>query len=181
MRRPLPPRGGLTRDTLRAYLATDYLFGRGPHRRVLRIGMPAPRGIVSAVFITACNPFGEMLPEARNRREMARLGTWLRLHGYRWQPGAGQGRGRAGRAWRAEPSLLVPGVDAALATCWCVRWQQNAVVHVAADGSVSLLLHPELQRRSARPAQSASSSFRSASGSAAARQPVCISSAVRLP
>ncbi len=171
----------LARETLCAYRRTDYSIGVGARRRILRIGTVAPPGVIRAVFITACNPFGRRLPAAANRRALARLMTWLRLHGYHWQRGVGKGQGRTGRTWPAEPSVLVPGVVADLAVRWCVRWRQNAVVHVADDGMVSLVLHPSLRPRRPAQLQSASSSFRSAPGSAAARQPARISSASRLP
>lgn len=56
-----------------------------------------------------------------------------------WRTIAGHGQGDDG-TWPPEPSLLVLGIDEASARALMVRYRQNAVVWVGADGVPELLL-----------------------------------------
>jgi hypothetical protein len=106
----------------------------------LRIGAPAPpalRGWLGAgdgVFLTACNPRSEPLPQADNERRMAELRARLDALAARVLEGAGHGAG-----WR-EPSLLVAGLEPAAGDALARAFGQNAVVRVAAHGPAVLRL-----------------------------------------
>lgn len=151
--RPDGPRGGmprcLSRATLRAYVDTAYVVHAEQAPIVLRVGQPSAQllawqraeGVCESVFVTACNPFGRRVADPVNDAAMRALRAWLSGRGHRSVDGLGQGDDRA---WPAEPSLLVPGGDAALALRLCVRFEQNATVYIGCDGIPLIALHPGL-------------------------------------
>lgn len=139
----------LSRSTLQAYVATDYVVQSEPEPIVLRLGEPnaslqalhCAQGVCESVFVTACNPFGRRVADAVNEAAMVALRRHLSAEGYCSLVGLGQGDDGI---WPAEPSLLVPGGDAALALDLCVRFEQNATVYTGPDGIPLIVLHPEL-------------------------------------
>lgn len=139
----------LPQSTLQAYVDTAYRVHTAPAPIVLRVGEPSAQlqawhhaqGVSESVFVTAVNPFGVQVADEVNDEAMAALRQFLSEQGYRWVEGLGQGDDGE---WPAEPSLLVPGGDAALALGLCVLFRQNATVYIGYDGIPLIALHPEI-------------------------------------
>ena len=104
-------------DLLALYRATLYEVDWERGAFVLRIDEPSARladchrgfGVSCSCFITAWNPRSRPASDAVNAAAQARLQEFLRDGGYRTLQG--RGRDPSGR-WSAEPSLLVPGMNA---------------------------------------------------------------------
>lgn len=132
--------------TLAAYLATTYRVDSDP-LLALRIGersdaiaaLHARAGVSRSVFVTACNPFGQLRDDAWNAAAMRRLQAWLADDGVAALPGLGE---PDTSGWSAEPGLLALGVDRACAERLCVAFAQNAVVTIDHDAIPRLLIHP---------------------------------------
>lgn len=145
----------LPQSILQAYVDTAYSVHTEPAPIVLRVGEPnvqlqawhQAQGVCESVFVTAVNPFGMQVADAVNDEAMAALRRFLSEQGYRWVEGLGQGDDGE---WPAEPSLLVPGGDAALALRLCVLFRQNATVYIGCDGIPLIALHPEIEWGDAR-------------------------------
>lgn len=95
------------------------------------------RGLRSALFISAHNPWGVCLSAEDNRRRHAELlqtlQPWPVLEGFGASP-----RGD----WPAETSVLVLCDDADLQFQWLQRFEQNAAVRVTDQGEVELVFNP---------------------------------------
>lgn len=105
---------------------------------LLRIDAPCPAlralyrllAVSQSSFMTAWNPHSVIASEALNAAAHARLVQRLAGMGLAWWPG--WARDPQGE-WPAEQSVFVPGLDAATARHLGVEFEQNAVVHAAAD------------------------------------------------
>jgi hypothetical protein len=85
--------------------------------------------IQAACYLTACNPWGQILEPAETRR-MRALRQALDSEGWQYLDGFGQDP--LGQ-WPAEDSVLIWGMDADTARQWGRHWQQNAVLWSDAD------------------------------------------------
>lgn len=90
-----------------------------------------------ATYLTACNPWGELLPDTHNAQRMDRLRQALQRAGWSWLDGHGQD---PDGAWPGEDSVLVWGMSESTARAWGQEWQQNAVLHCGADMQPQLVL-----------------------------------------
>ena len=90
----------------------------------------------AACYLTACNPWGQILEPAENAARMRALRQELDSEG--WQYLDGFGRDPLGQ-WPAEDSVLIWGMDAETARQWGRHWQQNAVLWSDADARPRLL------------------------------------------
>ncbi|MGC2165879.1 MAG: DUF3293 domain-containing protein [Gallionella sp.] len=91
----------------------------------------------SAAFVTACNPFGEVIDAAANNRRQTELKVALIRQGFDYFDGIG--RDPAGE-WMAEPSCFIPGLslnDAKILGC---SFEQNALVWCGSDAMPQLVL-----------------------------------------
>ncbi len=137
--------------TLQAYRETDYCVFAEKGIVTLRVAeysktlsdLHAHAGANCSVFITACNPFGEVSSSAANRAAMDRLIDRLDQRGISWRRGEGPG---PDSAWVPEPSLLAFGVSTDDAQRLCVEFGQNAVVVAGADAVPQLIFHPEITK-----------------------------------
>lgn len=123
-----------------AYLATDYVVEDGGRRFTCRIGEHNPQlppGLLPAVFITAFNPYGAMLPDDENRAANDLLRRNLELLSATVLSGYGQGRDGK---WPPEPSFFAAGIDRLRAGALGVLWRQNAVVWIGPDRIPELLI-----------------------------------------
>lgn len=136
----LPP--ALQQAYRRAHYHVD--AAQGGVAQTLRVGQRsdwlgqrlAQHPIPAACFLTACNPWGEILEPALNAQRMRALRRALHGQGWRFLDGSGQEpRGR----WPAEDSVLIWGMDADTALQWGRDWQQNAVLWSDADARPRLL------------------------------------------
>ncbi len=103
----------------------------------------AQHGVRSAVFVTAFNPFGEMLDAGVNATRQQRLGAELERMNLRTLSGIGFDPDEA--APHSEASLLVLGASHAVADVLLQDFEQNAVVIVDESGVPQLLLHPKFR------------------------------------
>jgi hypothetical protein len=95
------------------------------------------RGLRSALFISAHNPWGACLSADDNRQRHAELlqalRPWPVLEGFRASPGGD---------WPAADSVLVLCDDTHLQLLWLQRFEQNAGVRVTDQGEVELVFNP---------------------------------------
>lgn len=92
--------------------------------------------IQAACYLTACNPWGQILEPTENARRMRALRHALDSEGWQYLDGSGQDP--LGH-WPAEDSVLIWGMDAETARQWGRHWQQNAVLWSDADARPRLL------------------------------------------
>ena len=92
--------------------------------------------IQAACYLTACNPWGQILEPAENARRMSALRHAVDSEGLQYLDGCGQDP--LGQ-WPAEDSVLIWGMDADTARQWGRHWQQNAVLWSDADARPQLL------------------------------------------
>lgn len=132
-------------EKIEAYRKTDYRFGRGLDAITLRIDVRsdalarlyASSGYTSGVFVTACNPFGQVQSRDANEAAHERLGVELAKLARKVIEGAGADP--AGD-WPEEKSFFGLGVDLECAKTLGVRYQQDAIVWVGEDAVPRLIL-----------------------------------------
>lgn len=143
-RMPGSPDGPIAPVVIAAYRAAHYRV-LGPHPFVLNIDHASPElaaaqvrhGVRCSAFVTACNPYGQLLGPAENRARMGRLEQELAASGLRFV--AGVGEDPEGN-WPGEDSVLVFGLGRADAIALGRRHGQNAIVWSGADGRPELVL-----------------------------------------
>jgi len=136
----------LPEELLEAYRHTAYVVTGAPFPLVLMVGIRnetaarllQSRGLKSALFITAHNPWGQRLLPEQNQSRHAEL---LREMAGRWDVMGGFGVSPRGD-WPAETGVLVLCDKPREHDGLLAKFQQNAAVQVTAQGEVSLLLHP---------------------------------------
>lgn len=134
----LPP------DLIEAYRATDFRVHAQPPF-VLKIDVASPplaelylyHGCNCAAFITACNPYGEELEDAKNSALQQALAHELSSIGLPFLPGMGVGHEDE---WAGEPSYLVMGLDQHAASAMGRKYRQNAIVWCDSDAVPQLVL-----------------------------------------
>lgn len=127
-----------------AYRRTAYVVSDAASPMVLMVNQTnqaaaallQARGLKSAFFLSAHNPWGMSLSAQDNRQRHAALRQmlqdWPLLEGFGVSP---QGE------WPAETSVLVLCDDPDLQEQWLQRFEQNAAVRVTADGEVELVFN----------------------------------------
>lgn len=127
---------------VQAYRETHYKTADG---LLLLIDQPNPalaqaqreRSTDCSAFITACNPFSQLLPADQNAARHAELAAALAQRGLAFVHGIGQ---HPSNTWQGEASFLVYGLTLADAKALGAHLQQNAIVWSAADGVPQLIL-----------------------------------------
>jgi hypothetical protein len=130
---------------LEAYGATHYRVCDGVQNFTLQIGKYSQEladlfrqsNTVSALFITADNPFSEAVSEAENAANHRILGEHLRCLVVAVHEGAGQD---AQGQWPAEGSYLALGISLPQASALGIEYRQNAVVWIDEDAIPQLIL-----------------------------------------
>lgn len=133
------------------YRATDYCVEDARLRCVLTIGQPcvalaawlADQGHACAAFITACNPYGRVLPDAVNAQRLLDLGQAIESIGFIKLAAAGRSRVDGYH----EPSLLVPGLGFEAAQAWMRAFEQNAFVWCGRDAVPGLFWNETIAPR----------------------------------
>jgi hypothetical protein len=147
---PMPdrPDGGsrvsqLPADLIRAYLETDYhVFDERGFR--LRVGERSPelcdlytRHVVSCcAFLTASNPFSELLDELSNTRRRRLLEDHLGQLGVTHLSGMGR---HPSNDWPGEDSVLVLGLSLEASKAIGRLFDQNAIVWCGSDAVPHLI------------------------------------------
>ncbi len=130
------------RDLESAYRATAYVAETPDGPLVLRVGEASAaldlvleaRGVVSWAFVTAHNPGSVPTPAAHNEARHGELCAAVAEAGYFFFEGAGTGEG-----WPPEASLLVLGMEEAVAAALGRRFGQTAIVVGERGGAARLL------------------------------------------
>lgn len=130
--------------TIQAYLQTEYRVRSDP-AAILTIGVRCPElaALHSAfcsdcsAFITACNPFSQVLDEQPNAARQSALAAELTQRGLRFLDGIGQD---PANQFPGEPSFLVFGLKLEAAKILGTRLEQNAIVWSGADAVPQLVL-----------------------------------------
>lgn len=112
---------------------------------VLRVNEPnaalvellATRSVSSCAFITACNPFGQLLPTEENLRRNMALQCDLQSHAPALLPARGVA---PDGCWPDEPGFLVLGCSQEVLEAIGRRHRQNALVVCGSDGTPKLAL-----------------------------------------
>ena len=137
-------RSRIPRETIEAYLATDYrIWGDWPlllrveQRSAELAALFEARNVTSAAVVTAWNPRSEPRPDAENQTAQARLISDIEQLALRHQPG--HGAGPTG-SWPPEPSRLVLGIDPISARSLGRKYRQNGIVWAGADAVPTLVL-----------------------------------------
>lgn len=132
-------------EKIEAYRKTDYRFGAGRDAVTLHIDrrsdalalLYASSGHACAVFITACNPFGQGQSVEANEDAHGRLGEALRALSAPVTEGAGAD---PSGAWLEEKSFFALGVDLATARDLGSHYRQDAIVWAGEDAVPKLIL-----------------------------------------
>ena len=140
----LPP------ELVAAYRATRYgvqppVWPRPLPEFGLRVGVYSPElalafqrmDVGSAAYITACNPWGQSLPDGENAQRQQALRHAIEALGLTCWPGQGQGDDGL---WPPEASWLVLGAGGAVARQLARQFEQNAWVWAGADAVPQLVL-----------------------------------------
>lgn len=134
----------LPQDLIAAYTSTRYETFAAP-AFVLRIGEASAdlrllyrrRGIRSAAFLTAWNPYSRPTPLEQNKAAQTELRQRLAQEGLSLLEGEGRG---ADGDWPPEPSILALGCSKKLAKKLGRQFGQNAIVWAGANGVPQLIL-----------------------------------------
>jgi hypothetical protein len=138
----------LSRELLQAYRETHYLVNAEQsvlEPLVLRVGelskplagLHKKFGVDCSAYITACNPWGESIPEVENALRQEVLMQVLRTRSLRALEGIGK---HPDNHWPGEPSVLILGLSLAAAKVLAQDFEQNAFVWSGADAKPQLVL-----------------------------------------
>lgn len=141
---PSPSAAPLDAALIQAYRETEYRVTADP-TLVLRVDEPNAdlaalhhaHGTTQSAFVTAFNPFGERLDDARNTARHHTMCGELTRAGIVWLPASGA---HPSNDWPVEHGVLMLGVDAAQARAVGRRWGQHAIVHSASAAVPRLVL-----------------------------------------
>ena len=130
--------------TIQAYLETGYHVHAEPPF-ALSVGQVSSdlltthktHSIGCSAFITACNPFSQMLDEAENQDRQRSLAAELARRGLKFLQGVGT---HPSNHWPGEDSFLVLGLNLEAAKALGQRFEQNALVWSASDAIPQLIL-----------------------------------------
>ncbi len=130
--------------TVQAYQDTEYRF-QGDTPFCLKIGIVNKSlltihklyRVECSVFLTACNPYSQMVNDTDNRVRQCELADELVRRGLTYLPGIGQ---HPSNNWPGEESFLVLGVNLQSAKKLGEHCEQNAIVWCGAAGLPELIL-----------------------------------------
>ena len=131
-------------DIIVAYQATDFQVN-AEQPFTLNIGISShPLEVLykssrvnSAMFITASNPFSQLLSEDENSLRNVKLIDEIKQRSLKYIGGIGQ---NPERKWPGEDSILVLGLGLEAAKALGKHYEQNAIVWCDADAVPQLIL-----------------------------------------
>ena len=131
-------------ETVQAYRETDYKT-QGDEPFALRVGETCPalaaahrrRRVDCSAYMTACNPFSQLLDEQANAERHAALGRELGQRSLSSIDGIGQ---HPSNRWPGESSYLIFGLTLEAAKTLGMRLEQNAIIWTGADAVPQLIL-----------------------------------------
>ena len=130
--------------TLQAYRETLYTVQASPPF-VLQVGQHSAQladlcrctGADCAAYLTACNPWSEVLDDATNAQRQSALLQAVEVLGLQGIAGVGR---HPSNGWPGEASCLVPGLSLAQAQALGRQWDQNAILWAGSDFVPQLIL-----------------------------------------
>ena len=130
--------------TVQAYLETEYR-AHGDEPFTLRVGETCPalaaahkrHRVDYSAYITACNPFSQILDDEANAERHADLGHELGQRSLASIEGIGQ---HPSNQWCGEASYLIFGLTLEAAKTLGTRLEQNAIIWTGADAVPQLIL-----------------------------------------
>ena len=130
--------------TVQAYRETEYR-AHDDEPFILRVGETCPalaaahkRHLVDcSAYISACNPFSQILDDAANTERHAAFGRAINLRCLASIEGIGQ---HPSKQWPAEASYLIFGLNLEAAKAVGTRLEQNALLWTSADAVPQLIL-----------------------------------------
>jgi hypothetical protein len=131
-------------STVQAYLETEYRV-HDDEPFTLKVGQVCPalaalhkrHRLDCSAYITACNPFSQILDDEANAERHAALGQELGRRSLASIEGIGQ---HPSNLWPGEPSYLVFGLTLVAAKTLGTRLEQNAIVWTGTDAVPQLIL-----------------------------------------
>jgi hypothetical protein len=138
------PHSTLNPDTVRGYAETEYhVSALSPF--ILKVGHQSPElqaayaemEADTAFFITACNPFSEILPNAENLELQKNLATELAARKLKFLNAVGK---HPESDWPGEAGYLVFGLSQDEANAMGAQWRQNAIVYCDSNAVPELVL-----------------------------------------
>jgi len=131
-------------STVQAYLETEYRV-HGDKPFALKVSKVCPElaaahkrhRVDCSAYITACNPFSQILGDEANAERHAALGRDLSRRSLANIEGVGQ---HPSNQWPGEASYLVFGLSLEAAKTLGTRLEQNAIVWSGADAVPQLIL-----------------------------------------
>ena len=130
--------------TVQAFRETEYMV-HGDEPFTLKVGEVCPplaaahkrHRVDCSAYITACNPFSQILDDQENAERHAALGRELGRRSLASIEGIGQ---HPSNKWPGEPSYLVFGLTLEAAKTLGTRLEQNAIVWSGADAGPQLIM-----------------------------------------
>ena len=130
--------------TVRAYRETDYK-AHGDHPFTLRVDETCPalaaahkrHRVDCSAYITACNPFSQLLDKKANAERHAALGRKISRRSLASIEGIGQ---HPSNPWHGEASYLIFGLTLEAAKTLGTRLEQNAIIWTGANAVPQLIL-----------------------------------------
>ena len=130
--------------TCQAYLETHYhVLGDTP--LTLQVGLANPSlaalykalRVESCAFVTACNPWSQLLESPVNAQRRAVLASELRQRSLRFVDGIGQ---HPSGQWPGEASFLIWNLSLEAAKALGAKYEQNAIIWCELDAVPQLIL-----------------------------------------
>lgn len=134
----------IDQSTVQAYLETEYHVDVQPPF-TLRAGQFSAELLRlqertrtdSSAYVTACNPFSQVLDGAANAALQTSLARELSSRSLDFLPGVGK---HPESSWPGEDSFLVLGLSLETAKALGIRFKQNAILWADADAVPQLIL-----------------------------------------
>ncbi|MEM7130768.1 MAG: DUF3293 domain-containing protein [Chloroflexota bacterium] len=134
----------IAKELIEAYYATEYRVQLPTGTIGFRADEPtsglnefaASRGATSWAFITAYNPYSQLLPLQENENRQNLLKDVLSMSGYEFYAGEGVGDSTE---WPPEPSLFILGLSCQKAMALGMVFEQNALIFCEATGKPEIL------------------------------------------
>ena len=130
--------------TVQAFLETEYRVFAEPGF-TLRVGQASAELLAAhkfhktdcSAFLTACNPYSQVLEPASNAQRQVGLAKVLKERSLAFALGIGQ---HPGNGWPGEDSFLVYGLTLEAAKALGTRLEQNAFIWSGEDAVPQLIL-----------------------------------------
>ena len=131
-------------STVEAYRSTIYRVNGNPQISLIvdaassaLLSLHQSANVSSSAFITAYNPFSEVVSTSENLRLQGLLAIELKSMNLQYLEGVGQ---HPSNQWAGEPSFLVLGIDLDVAKRLGTQFKQNAILWCGSDAVPQLVL-----------------------------------------